>query len=48
MICEKLEMKQTSAITGCITDTLRDLALYGLCTQYLEGSTRIFRNERPA
>jgi hypothetical protein len=38
-------VKDSSAARACVTDTLRDLALFGLCKQYRQGRARIFRDK---
>lgn len=35
--------KEDSATRGCISDTMRDCALYGLATQYMSGRMRLFK-----
>ena len=42
-ILEQAGVKNDSDARLCIQDTLRDLALYGLCKQFMQGRSRIFR-----
>jgi len=42
-ILEQAGVKSDSDARLCIQDTLRDLALYGLCKQFMQGRSRIFR-----
>lgn len=37
-------VEDSSAARACVTDTLRDLALFGLCKQFRQGRARIFRD----
>jgi hypothetical protein len=47
-ILEQAGVKNDSDARLCIQDTLRDLALYGLCRQFMQGRSRIFRIEKTA